>query len=457
MPPFRPGWYLTNPSTRTFQYFETPTKVMAQGHFEGKDKQIFDWGSREKSVPGKWSEDLKPLDNAPAGDEWDNPKNSNAKATAGSTTSTTSQNTSAVGGNASAPFNGNKTTGFLYTGVEAPGTSSTSSTPSEGPSSEEPNDALKALLEAEKERQEVPWYQRAWNKTTSVVGGIGKSIGAAWSDPGQAGIGFLKGVGNTPGDLWNLVVMAGKSPIPGDVMDKQAISLANEGKIAEANALANQAREYREFGTVGDLFTLDNPAQKGGSLATILIPVGTVVKGASTLAKTGKAVSTVSKVEDISKAVKAVATEEKIAQGLSTADKVEDLSKAQGVVKGEELASKGSVVNSGAAVSKGNIVSKISYQKQQRHIKNTAEWIKRGKGGYLLKEQDAQKVLDAFHSGEAKVLGTTSQGHIVVEYKGITGFNNNPAAGFIDQPTNVFMIKGSTSPSIVPTNPNWTP
>jgi hypothetical protein len=70
---------------------------------------------------------------------------------------------------------------------------------------------------------------------------------------------------------------------------------------------------------------------------------------------------------------------------------------------------------------------------------------------------DAQSVLDALHSGKAKVLGQTKQGHVVVKYDKVTGFNNNPGAGFIDQPTNVFMIKGTSKPSVVPTSPLWKP
>jgi hypothetical protein len=85
------------------------------------------------------------------------------------------------------------------------------------------------------------------------------------------------------------------------------------------------------------------------------------------------------------------------------------------------------------------------------------EWTARGEGSYLLSIGDAQAVLDAAHSGNARILGTTKAGHVVVEVKSVTGFNNNPGAGFLDQPTNVFMIKGTTSPSVVPTSPAWKP
>jgi RHS repeat-associated protein len=103
-----------------------------------------------------------------------------------------------------------------------------------------------------------------------------------------------------------------------------------------------------------------------------------------------------------------------------------------------------------------NISKKVS-QKQLRHVKDRPEWIARGQGGYVDSVADAQKVLDGYHSGQATVLGTSSQGHIVVSFSDVTGFNNNARAGFLNQPTNVFMIKGTASPSIVPISPTWTP
>jgi hypothetical protein len=71
--------------------------------------------------------------------------------------------------------------------------------------------------------------------------------------------------------------------------------------------------------------------------------------------------------------------------------------------------------------------------------------------------EDAQKVLDAFHSGEAEIIGRHPQGFPVVRVPSVTGTNVNEAAGFPAQPTNVFVIKGTSSPSVFPTNPNWKP
>ncbi|HEX8202629.1 MAG TPA: peptidoglycan-binding domain-containing protein [Isosphaeraceae bacterium] len=102
-------------------------------------------------------------------------------------------------------------------------------------------------------------------------------------------------------------------------------------------------------------------------------------------------------------------------------------------------------------------VGKKVSQKQLRHVKDRPEWVARGKGGYFNSGEDAQKVLDAYHNGTAKVIGQTKSGNIVVEYPGVTGYNNNPVAGFVDQPTSKFMIKGTSSPSVVPISPVWTP
>jgi hypothetical protein len=98
------------------------------------------------------------------------------------------------------------------------------------------------------------------------------------------------------------------------------------------------------------------------------------------------------------------------------------------------------------------IGTKISAQKQGRHLQGDRLY---NGGGYFADLGDAQEVLNAYHSGDAAVLGRTPSGNIVVEYEGVTGFNNNPASGYTDQPTHVFMIKGTKSVSVVPVNPNW--
>ncbi|MFF3216967.1 RHS repeat domain-containing protein [Streptomyces sp. NPDC002886] len=107
----------------------------------------------------------------------------------------------------------------------------------------------------------------------------------------------------------------------------------------------------------------------------------------------------------------------------------------------------------------GKISTKLA-QTQMRHIKGRKEYLDAGgTGSYLLHFKEGQEILAAYHQGRTTVLGTTKNGHIVIRYNGITGYNNNPGAGagHLDQPTNVFMIKGTARPSIVPITPNWTP
>ena len=50
-------------------------------------------------------------------------------------------------------------------------------------------------------------------------------------------------------------------------------------------------------------------------------------------------------------------------------------------------------------------------------------------------------MLDAFHGGTAKVIGTSKQGFPVVKFEGVTGTNVNVGAGVAGEPTNIFMIK----------------
>ncbi|NHZ45044.1 RHS repeat-associated core domain-containing protein [Massilia aquatica] len=98
------------------------------------------------------------------------------------------------------------------------------------------------------------------------------------------------------------------------------------------------------------------------------------------------------------------------------------------------------------------VARKIS-QKQLRHVVGRKEYEG---GGLMNSVPDAQKVLDAFHDGTAVILGKNPHGFPVIRYDGITGTNVNLPA-FPAQPTNVFIVKGTSKPSIVPTTPGWTP
>lgn len=98
----------------------------------------------------------------------------------------------------------------------------------------------------------------------------------------------------------------------------------------------------------------------------------------------------------------------------------------------------------------------VSRQKQLRHLAGTAENAKNG-GGFMNSLADAQSVLDAVHSGKATLLGTNKSGFPVYRVNGVVGTNVNAGAGIANQSTNVFIIKGTVSPSVVPTNPGWKP
>ena len=97
---------------------------------------------------------------------------------------------------------------------------------------------------------------------------------------------------------------------------------------------------------------------------------------------------------------------------------------------------------------------KIS-QKQMRHIRGRKEY--RG-GGYLDSLEDAQTVLDNFHSDAATIIGKSKQGFPIIKVEGVSGTHvSKVASGTYIQTTNVFVVKGTKSPSVVPVNPNWSP
>ncbi|MDC0435017.1 hypothetical protein OAM69_05180 [bacterium] len=98
----------------------------------------------------------------------------------------------------------------------------------------------------------------------------------------------------------------------------------------------------------------------------------------------------------------------------------------------------------------------ISEQKQFRHLKGANY-----KGaGYMRSMDDAQKVFSDFRTGRTPVVGKTpGSGNPVVRNNDVIGVNvyNKSESGAtltVEQDTNLFMIKGTSSPSVVPINPN---
>lgn len=105
----------------------------------------------------------------------------------------------------------------------------------------------------------------------------------------------------------------------------------------------------------------------------------------------------------------------------------------------------------GTIIDRSSIRSTISSQRQGRHVLGDRNY---NGGSYFGSADDAQRVLDDFHSGSAEILGIKGN-DIVVRTNSVTGFNHNPGADFPNQPTNVFFIKGSSKPSVVRYNPTW--
>ena len=97
---------------------------------------------------------------------------------------------------------------------------------------------------------------------------------------------------------------------------------------------------------------------------------------------------------------------------------------------------------------------RVSGQKQARHIFGTAPSDR----SYFNFIEEAQSVLDAFHSGNYRLISFNArQNNVVIQVEGITGryVNKGNPNGLpdINMPTNVFMIKSSKNPAVVPVNP----
>ena len=105
-------------------------------------------------------------------------------------------------------------------------------------------------------------------------------------------------------------------------------------------------------------------------------------------------------------------------------------------------------------INKRDFSERISFQKQKRHIKESAEYGK----SYLNSYDDAQAVLDAYKDGTARVISVnSSKNEVLIEVKNITGtyVNQGNPKGKPDIiiPTNIFLIQSIKSPKVVPVNP----
>jgi hypothetical protein len=187
-----------------------------------------------------------------------------------------------------------------------------------------PNAALQALLDAEQDTRSFWEDPRSfWEKAGDFVGNFVsnawdslKRMGAAMVEsPGDAVIGLLKGVGNLPTDLINLAGMAAHaSPIGqlanlvADSNNRAALEAYKTGDLTKANELATTAAKIKDFGHVGDLFKLENDAQKGGAIVSIFVPVGAVVKAVGGAAKVAKGAKVVKGIDTTADFVKGADT-----------------------------------------------------------------------------------------------------------------------------------------------------
>lgn len=167
-----------------------------------------------------------------------------------------------------------------------------------------PNEHLQALID--KTNDDRSLWQRTKDGAASAWDSTKRIADASWENPGEFGKGVLKGVGNLPSDLANLAVEGVKNNTGlnnyANLLDYQAMSAYEAGNMTSANTMARQANSIREFGQVNDIFEIKNDAQKGGAIASIFVPLGTVVKAGAGAAKISKAAKTVDAAADAAKA-----------------------------------------------------------------------------------------------------------------------------------------------------------
>lgn len=128
---------------------------------------------------------------------------------------------------------------------------------------------------------------------------------------------------------------------------------------------------------------------------------------------------------------------------------------AQQAVKTVEekgLSQLGTPVQQTAKTVDGIISKTLRVQKQvDEHIIGGSRL---GTNSYLNSVDDATNVLNATHSGSARVLSTNiGQNRVYVQYNNVTGYYNNNGDII---PTNKFLIKGGKSSTVVPIHPNTT-
>ena len=108
-----------------------------------------------------------------------------------------------------------------------------------------------------------------------------------------------------------------------------------------------------------------------------------------------------------------------------------------------------------SATSRG-VSARLAEQAQisHGHISATPKGPLDSSGSYFTTIDDAKAVLAAYQAGDAEILGLSSGGDmVVVRVPSVTGYNQNVGSGYLNQPTDTFLIKGTTKVSVVPTTP----
>lgn len=145
---------------------------------------------------------------------------------------------------------------------------------------ESPNPALRELLHEEW----TPWYERAFETIDSFMRfdrpEMHREHTGTFKD---VFIGFAKGAGNLPSDVYNLGrLVVNHASFVNIVRQKrledEAVAAFKDGDTVAANELANKAAGITSSGYVEDIFTLDNDRQRTGAGLFALAPVGAPVK-----------------------------------------------------------------------------------------------------------------------------------------------------------------------------------
>lgn len=124
-----------------------------------------------------------------------------------------------------------------------------------------------------------PAEQRAWyQKVGDWVGEQAHNAGQAVAHPIEGLKGAAKGLGNIPGDVWNLVAMGATAQAGGEMMNSAAMQSAfGGGSAADAEATMKLGQQMATSPgafapTVPQAFKMSNAAQEGGDLIATLIP-----------------------------------------------------------------------------------------------------------------------------------------------------------------------------------------